>query len=41
MCAEPMEGMCFFVEKVEVDLEVIDREIGAATLDLIAPLYRP
>ncbi|KAI0061643.1 EF-G C-terminal domain-like protein [Artomyces pyxidatus] len=26
LCAEPMEGMAFFVERVEIDREVVERE---------------
>jgi ribosome assembly protein 1 len=28
LCAEPMEGMAFFVERVEIDREGIRKEIG-------------
>jgi translation elongation factor EF-G len=28
LCAEPMEGMAFFVERVEIDKESIEREKG-------------
>ena len=28
LCAEPMEGIAFFVERVEVDKEGLDKEIG-------------
>jgi ribosome assembly protein 1 len=28
LCAEPMEGMAFFVERVEIDRESIEREKG-------------
>ncbi|PPR00443.1 hypothetical protein CVT24_004504 [Panaeolus cyanescens] len=29
LCAEPMEGLAFFVEKVEVDSEVLEKEMAA------------
>jgi len=28
LCAEPMEGMAYFVEDVEIDYESLSREIG-------------
>jgi ribosome assembly protein 1 len=28
LCAEPMEGMAFFVEQVEIDRESIEKEKG-------------
>jgi ribosome assembly protein 1 len=33
LCSEPMEGMVFFVEKVEVDAESVEKEIGMSSLD--------
>jgi ribosome assembly protein 1 len=29
LCAEPMEGLAFFVERVEIDRSAVDKEIGA------------
>ena len=28
LCAEPVEGLAYFVEQVEIDEEALDREMG-------------
>ena len=30
LCAEPVEGMAYFVEDVEIDYESLSREIGSS-----------
>jgi translation elongation factor EF-G len=38
LCAEPMEGLAFFVESLEVDREGIEKETGTAIGDCIIQL---
>lgn len=35
LCAEPVEGMAYFVEQVEIDRESLEREIGKSQGDQI------
>ena len=30
LCAEPVEGLAYFVEDVQVDVESLEKEIGAS-----------
>lgn len=34
LCAEPVEGLAYFVEQVDVDQELLEREIGVFTTRL-------
>jgi ribosome assembly protein 1 len=32
LCAEPVEGIAYFVERVEIDRDALNKEIGALLL---------